>query len=718
MTTPSAAATIAAEGGSKDKNDLANLQQTRSQLINMLTLLDPVTAASLSQSQQQQQQQQQTLGPGLSQVLIPLLAPILQPLDQLKQQQQPHFANTIRTALHQAGELAKALSTDIADDNKDNNTKRKNPSPPIQQALDLIHRATSATTSSSSEDVLHPILLLRKRKRQAEDAQRAARRRRTADTVAFIESTSLSSISASRIDSQVPPAKKQRSRQLCFPPPPPVNLNAHTEELLLRSQTLESYLAAIQAHPAWKQPRLASHSTSNNTLGAGAQQKDESDVRIHRITLSVYSSALSASTSRWSSLLYSSSSGTDSERGQIETSSSSSAAILVQIEGVLQALLTLGLRRSDLQNKPRVVLVHANIRSALEMEPLDDGKAGSAGGGGGGGGGAGMGSAQQQSQGALPGSAHLSSSSPLHRSLSSDLMAFLARERERERLSVTATERSDLMEEDGDGEREGPAIWREVGMALMFVRGLRTVEDSSVPASLLSSPEEVGGDTRRKTTTTLGFTHFLDMDRTQDGSAEEEETEGGGKGDAVGAGRSLDFQFGQAPVRWAWCAASQEGGSSLDGSSGEWLAFNYAAAATAPLDTAATGDGLMGMGMNGIGMGMNMGMGMGLGMGMGMGMNMGMNMMPLPMSMQMPLPLPMSMQMPMAPPMQMPVSMPLPMPMGMPSMPMSMSMPMPMSNPFGGHPDPSSSGAGPHSSGGMMGISMPMSMPSSSIAPS
>ncbi|KAE8250005.1 hypothetical protein A4X13_0g4985 [Tilletia indica] len=712
MTTPSAA-TMAAEGGSKDKNDLANLQQTRSQLINMLTLLDPVAAASLSQSQQQQQ----TLGPGLSQVLIPLLAPILQPLDQLKQQQQPsaHFANTIRTALHKAGELAKSLSTDTADENKDNNTKRKPPSAPIQQALDLIHRATSATTSSSSEDVLHPILLLRKRKRQAEDAQRAARRRRTADTVAFIESTSLSSISASRIDSQVPPAKKQRSRQLGFPPPR-VNLNAHTEELLLRSQTLESYLAAIQAHPAWKQPRLASHSTSNNTLGAGAQQKDESDVRMHRIALSVYSSALSASTSRWSSLLYSSS-GTDSERGQIETSSSSSAAILVQIEGVLQALLTLGLRRSDPQKKPRVVLVHANIRSALEMEPLDDGKAGSAGGGGG------MGSAQQQRQGALPGSAHLSSSSPLHRSLSSDLMAFLARERERERLSVTSTERSDPMEKDGDGEGAAEAaIWREVGMALMFVRGLRTVEDSSVPASLLSSPEEVGGDVQRKTTATLGFTHFLDMDRTQDGSAEEDEEDRRGKEDAVGAGRSLGFQFGQAPVRWAWCAASQEGGSSLDGSSqqsqqqrGEWLAFNYAAAATAPLDTAATGDGLMGMGMNGIGMGMNMGMGMGLGMGMGM--NMGMNMMPLPMSMQIPLPLPMSMQMPMAPPMQMPVSMPLPMPMGMPSMPMSMSMPMPMSNPFGGHPDPSS-GAGLNSSGGMMGISMPMSMPASSIAPS
>ncbi|KAE8218429.1 hypothetical protein CF319_g7696 [Tilletia indica] len=712
MATPSAA-TTAAEGGSKDKNDLANLQQTRSQLINMLTLLDPVAAASLSQSQQQQQQ---TLGPGLSQVLIPLLAPILQPLDQLKQQQQPsaHFANTIRTALHKAGELAKSLSTDTADDNKDNNTKRKTPSPPIQQALDLIHRATSATTSSSSsEDVLHPILLLRKRKRQAEDAQRAARRRRTANTVAFIESTSLSSISASRMDSQVPPAKKQRSRQLCFPPPR-VNLNAHTEGLLLRSQTLESYLAHIQAHPAWKQPRLASHSTSNNTLGAGAQQKDESEVRMHRITLSVYSSALSASTSRWSSLLYSSS-GTASERGQIETSSSSSAAILVQIEGVLQALLTLGLRRSDPQKKPRVVLVHANIRSALEMEPLDDGKAGSAGGGG-----RGMGSAQQQGQGASgPGSAHLSSSSPLHRSLSSDLMAFLARERERERLSVTSKEGSDLMEEDGDGEEDEAAIWREVGMALMFVRGLRTVEDSSVPASLLSSPEEVGGDTRRKTTATLGFTHFLDMDRTQDGSAEEEEEDRRGKEDAVGAGRSLGFQFGQAPVRWAWCAASQEGGSSLDGSSkesGEWLAFNYAAAATAPLDTAATGDGLMGMGMNGIGMGMNMGMGMGLGMGMGM--NMGMNMMPLPMSMQMPLPLPMSMQMPMAPPMQMPVSMPLPMPMGMPSMPMSMPMPMPMpmpmSNPFGGgHPDPSS-GAGPNSSGGMMGISMP----ASSMAPS
>ncbi|CAD6950876.1 unnamed protein product [Tilletia laevis] len=218
MATGASAAVTADSGGGEtratERAKVADLEQARSELMDMLTLLDRGTAASLP-----------LLGPplphpalapaGLCQALGPLLAPVLQPLHQLQQraaaaaqqQQQQHqpateLNNAFRMALQNARELAKAVggAGGSADPfTEDNKTKRKNargteqdPSPAIQLALDLMQKAnTTASPSAAAGDkdtdtdateVLNPVLLLRKRKRAAEDAQRAARRRRTADT--------------------------------------------------------------------------------------------------------------------------------------------------------------------------------------------------------------------------------------------------------------------------------------------------------------------------------------------------------------------------------------------------------------------------------------------------------------------------------------------------------------------------------------------------------
>ncbi|KAE8184417.1 hypothetical protein CF335_g8028, partial [Tilletia laevis] len=571
MATGASAAVTADSGGGEtratERAKVADLEQARSELMDMLTLLDRGTAASLP-----------LLGPplphpalapaGLCQALGPLLAPVLQPLHQLQQraaaaaqqQQQQHqpateLNNAFRMALQNARELAKAVggAGGSADPfTEDNKTKRKNargteqdPSPAIQLALDLMQKAnTTASPSAAAGDkdtdtdateVLNPVLLLRKRKRAAEDAQRAARRRRTADTVRLIESASLSSSSSASVSvsasapafSSAPGldgvvAKKQR-RHLCFRPPT-VRLHdvdgsgaARSSDadgdVLLRSKALEAYLARVQVHPMWKVPRLASQNASNalgQALGAGAHKEDHHSTAppppsSSKITLSVYASALSASASRWSSLLYA---GEERDTTLDSSSSpSSSAAILVQIEGVLQALLTLGLRRDTQRGNdgpPVVVVVHANIRSALEMEPLVDGVTK---------GGAGAGHSS------LVGSAHLSSASTLHRSLSSDLMAFLAHERAR-----PSSNQKKEAEGEGEGDEAEPT-WREVGTALMYIRGLRTLEDISVPAlppshGALQGEEAGAGNARQGSdpsssastspTAVLGFVHFLD----------------------------------------------------------------------------------------------------------------------------------------------------------------------------------------------------------------
>ncbi|CAD7066053.1 unnamed protein product, partial [Tilletia caries] len=369
---------------------------------------------------------------------------------------------------------------------------------------------------------------------------------------------------------------------------------------LLRSKALEAYLARAQVHPMWKVPRLASQNASNalgQALGAGAHKEDHHSTAppppsSSKITLSVYASALSASASRWSSLLYA---GEERDTTLDSSSSpSSSAAILVQIEGVLQALLTLGLRRDTQRGNggpPVVVVVHANIRSALEMEPLVDGVTK---------GGAGAGHSS------LVGSAHLSSASTLHRSLSSDLMAFLAHERAR-----PSSNQKKEAEGEGEGDEAEPT-WREVGTALMYIRGLRTLEDISVPAlppshGALQGEEAGAGNARQGSdpsssastspTAVLGFVHFLDAEQTGgdgygsgSGSGSGGVEDGGGK-DATG--RSVGFPLGQAPVRWAWCAPNAHDRVQEDGKrgEGEWLAFNYGAAATAPLSLIATGSG-------------------------------------------------------------------------------------------------------------------------------
>ncbi|KAK0521697.1 hypothetical protein OC835_006806 [Tilletia horrida] len=815
--TEASAVTAAVKNESRDRTRalIGRLQLARGQLAHMLDLLDPVAASTLRGPHDGHPHHPlplPELGPGLLQILPLILAPVLQPLYQQQQQQQQQHAaasaaaslppqgeapassgnqqapddpvarlgTAINTAINKANELAK-----VTQDSEAAHAEKRKPvgsteaafphpphSTPIKLASALLQEGgTGLAKAEQQEDKpLNAILMLRKRKREAEATSRAARRQRTLDAVRHIKATtSIASTTALKSDGKPnasPPALKRR--KLHFPAP---QLHEAGSVLnprqMLQTESLQSYLSRLQASARWKLPELAIHSIPALNAG-GAQEmnseEDKSKANRHftaaperKITLSIHSSAPSPALARFSTLLGISEPSSSSSASQF---SHASAAVLVQIEGVLQALLTLGLcprgDSNDASSDVEIVVTHANIRSAFEMEPPTSSSVQPQPT-------ANVTSAPNSSNRGTHGasSAHLTSASLLHRSLSSDLMAFLAQERRTRRANSAA----------GAGDvragRQDDREWHELSLALMFVRALRTIEDATVPppVSLLSVAQaEPGSQTedvsaqledskpvdetadgaRPSSPALLGFAGFLEQEHLADGNDAQETS---ADADAHEARNAL--RFGRAPIRWAWCetaaataqSADEPGVQERDGThhaSGEWLAFNFAAAALAafppaggmvtsaadallgitPADGFAwpggptqpvNGGGLsaalgMGMGVNmGIGMNVNMmnaGMGMGIGMGMGtdasgLGMGMGMNGLGVNMGMGFPPlglglgglgmglappPMPMGMNMNMGLPMPMSMSMlpALGMPMGLPPMSVSMAMPMPM----------------------------------------
>ncbi|KAL9938222.1 hypothetical protein V8E36_002845 [Tilletia maclaganii] len=734
---------------------IRKLQHARAHLAQMLLLLDPTSASALPPSSLSSQPLVvEASGPGLSQLLPLLLNPVLQPFEQQQQRAAAaaatvaalrhlgptpnlpssaegpaaRLASAIRSGMQKAGDLARLVGTATAPAStapppgqspvlaaESSPTKAiSSASAPAALALALTPAlelassclreslASSDEKASTKDDQSPPttnaVLMLRKRKREAQDSQRAARRQRMEAVSQMIDnSTGASTISPSGLagtNSRTGVTSEPRYlRSLRFPAPAIATRSGDTD--LLGAHSLRAYLAAVQAHPRWKQPRLAAHHPHSlpgtTTLNTGGDQLASLgpfvaagrviSLRVHTLPFSKHLRGLTSPLASTTSSTHATKSAESSTR-QTSAADSSSAVILVEIPGVLQALLTLGIRTfSTSEQDPshqattaqpscgsaeeEVVLVHANIRSSLEMQSTIAQKG------------------RISSLAAAQGDAHLPSTSPLHRALSADLMAFVARERarrqrQRRRRSAGRRRAQDTLESsdnksgfnnavdiDGDAEERDDAddsVWHEITLALFWLRALRTIEDptlppppppssTSLPQLEKSSPDQgkaaAGSDARTaskpdrngstggaradddaaKHDPILGFVGFLsrasDADDDQDEDADPSDVPASREKSGSGARASSSYiRFGQAPIRWAWCAASSNPesrpGQATDVQSstanrsagkqgpleeGEWLAFNLAAAAAAaaaatvpPLHSGSAMDAFMGMG--------------------------------------------------------------------------------------------------------------------------
>ncbi|KAK0565693.1 hypothetical protein OC861_003640 [Tilletia horrida] len=639
------------------------LQDARSCLVQMLALLDPAAAAQYVQSSSAQGILQPNLSeslsqdgtPGLIHTLPALLAPILQPIHAQQQaaasaaaananaavqQQQagtlkpplqqgpPAFlGNAIRSALKKSADLSK-LAKDSSSASSD--AKRKPAeaepkelsalAPALQLSIRVLkdshveHKEGNATLTEVSDQDVNPLLILRKRKRQAEQSDRLARRRRVTDTIRFLNFSIQSNAQASQLPDAKPNACSLPS-EVCFPAPPVQNIDS-TPDQLLSARTLQAYIRKVQSHPRWKQPKLASGQQSQ-------QAADKSDAVLlpqRKLHIRLHNAAApNPSLSRTISLLSTSSAN---RSGRVGPHAFGSAGILAQIEGVLQVLLTLGVRSPGNEpEKAYVIVTQANVRGAFESGPMVP--------------------RSQHSSAATPAcdtlaTAHLPSASPVYRAISAEMMAYLTHERQADRHRGAGEDATDDMS----------SAFRELGRALMFVRALRTVEDHSMPAPPplpLSSSGDAGpttstqqqqeGDPNQRSSEgpeavgpqkdepILGFVGFFDPEA-QDGASDTTDTAAADSSATARRQRSSGTwasgaHFGQAPIRWAWCAphtpaASSTTGTTAAGSTGEdepekrggarcrggeWLAFNLGAASTAPVPMAeahTNGNSLMG----------------------------------------------------------------------------------------------------------------------------